>query len=594
MTRKTNWTRALALIMTVALLASTIAGSAFAADNLDEAKASLATVDITQVYNNKTVDYDEHDYRTDGSDVKITYSASLKMTEEMAIYLQVRQMQLMRAEFNVNIDMDLDLLEFVGNPETITVDFTSTFLKPADMAVNGYRYELKSVNNGVFAYAITVPTSWIQEQVKANGEVSVPMELIVLYKDGVAYNYEEAKAYPDAALLYKDFTLSQWMHEIKVSFAEMQVKSDVAATITTSSSTWKTVSATGTVDGVFSYIAEPAETIETMIGYEAAWEQEGRPAGKFITELRFGDDADAVLDQWVSNTVKVLLKRSAKPQKPVDPKPGDEDVPDSPYLNLDDHFAYIIGLPDGMVHPEGTITRAEVATIFFRMLTDEVRNEYWYQTNPYNDVELTDWYNNAISTLTNLGVVNGMPDGGFHPQDNITRAEFATMAVRFFIITEDYQYEGDAFSDIADHWANEYINIAYLLGIINGYPDGSYRPSNVISRAEAMMIVNNTLRRSPCRHGLLPEKEMILWPDNMNKSVWYYAPVQEATNSHAFGYMTDTENHVGHHDFASCEQWTEALPVRDWAAFERAWSDANSAANPGEVVEHKEGVNTLD
>ena len=589
MTRKTNWARALALIMTVALLASSIVSTAFAADTVHEAKDSLATVDITQVYNNKTVGYAEHDYRTDGEEVKITYSATLKMTEEMAIYLQVRQMQLMRAEFNVNVNMDLDLLEFIGNPETVTVDFTSTFLKPADMNVKGYSYKLTGVKDGVFAYQITVPMSWLQAQATKNGKITIPMELIVLYKNGVAYNYEEAKAYPEETLLYQDFTVAQWMHEIKLSFANMQVKKGVAETITTDRNTWKTVVANGTVDGRFAYIAEPAETIETMIGYEEAWKAEGCPAGKYITELCFGEDPEDVLDQWVSNEVKVLLKRSTKPTKPVGPE-----MPDSPYLNLDDHFAYIIGYPDGNVKPLGTITRAEVATIFFRMLTDEIRNEYWCQTNPYNDVDLDDWFNNAVSTLTNLGVVNGYPDGGFHPQANITRAEFATMAVRFFIITEDYQYDSDAFTDIANHWANEYINIAYLLGIINGYPDGTYRPANVINRAEAVTIVNNTLRRSPCASGLLPEDKMIMWPDNMNKKMWYYAAVQEATNSHAYGYLADNVGHEEHHDFAPCEQWTEPLPVRDWAAFEKAWSDANSAANPGEVVEREEGVNTLD
>ena len=116
----------------------------------------------------------------------------------------------------------------------------------------------------------------------------------------------------------------------------------------------------------------------------------------------------------------------------------------------------------------------------------------------------------------------------------------------------------------------------------------------MINRAEAVTIVNNTLRRSPCASGLLPEDKMIMWPDNMNKKMWYYAAVQEATNSHAYGYLADNVGHEEHHDFAPCEQWTEPLPVRDWAAFEKAWSDANSAANPGEVVEHEEGVNTLD
>ena len=226
-----------------------------------------------------------------------------------------------------------------------------------------------------------------------------------------------------------------------------------------------------------------------------------------------------------------------------------------------------------MIHPEGQISRAEVATIFFRMLTDSARNQYWSQDNPYNDVRPGDWYNNAISTLTNMGLLDGYPDGGFHPNASINRAEFAAIAVRFFIITDDVEYKGDAFSDISDSWANEYINMAYLLELITGYPDGTYHPDDPILRAEAMTLVNNTLRRSPVKSGLLPESRMINWPDNADKNKWYYVAVQEATNSHEYKRLSD-----------GTEIWTEQLPVRDWAAFEREWSDASSAKGQGEVA----------
>lgn len=174
----------------------------------------------------------------------------------------------------------------------------------------------------------------------------------------------------------------------------------------------------------------------------------------------------------------------------------------------------MIGDPDGTVQPEGNITRAEVATIFFRMLKDESRNKYWSKTNPYTDVKSIDWYNNAISTLSNMG-------------------------------------------------------------IINGYPDGTFRPNAGITRAEAMTIVNNALRRTPCKEGLLPVSEMITWVDNPS-TVWYYVAVQEATNSHEYTRAS----------MADREFWTERLPVRDWAAFEKAWS----AANPGEVVDGQPGL----
>ena len=248
-----------------------------------------------------------------------------------------------------------------------------------------------------------------------------------------------------------------------------------------------------------------------------------------------------------------------------------------PELNAADHFAYIIGYPDGLVHPELQITRAESTTIFFRMLLEEFREDFWSQVNPYYDVLPDDWYNNAISTMTNAGIVNGYPDGNFYPNDNITRAEFATMAVRFFA-GDDEEITEDAFPDIADHWANYEINLAYAKEIIEGYPDGTFKPDQEITRAEAMTIVNRVLERHPHEDHLL--EDMIVWPDNMDKDMWYYEAVQEATNSHA--YTRDYDNEAKPYEI-----WTELLPVRDWAALEQMWSEYNSSPNPGEVVSSK-------
>ena len=249
----------------------------------------------------------------------------------------------------------------------------------------------------------------------------------------------------------------------------------------------------------------------------------------------------------------------------------DPETPLGPSLNMDDHYAYIIGRDDGKVHPEANISRAEVATIFFRMLTDDSRSQLWRTTNSYPDVEASDWYNNAISTLTYAGTLTGMPDGTFKPDNDITRAEFATIAVRFF----GGNYEGeDLFTDIAGHWANKYINLAATLGLVNGKPDGTFDPDAPITRAEAMAIVNRTLGRYPSADHLMDG--MITWPDNQNTSAWYYADVQEATNSH------DLESITVNNELM--ESWTELLPVRDWAALEREWSSNNSSENPGDVL----------
>ncbi len=243
-----------------------------------------------------------------------------------------------------------------------------------------------------------------------------------------------------------------------------------------------------------------------------------------------------------------------------------------------DHFAYIIGYPDGLVHPEGSITRAETVTIFFRMLTDELREDAWSQVNPYYDVRPESWYNNAISTMCNYGILKGYPDGNFQPNANITRAEFAALAVRFFE-GEGEAGEDDAFPDIKRHWANAEINLAYAKGLIEGYPDGTFRPDQEITRAEAMTIVNRVLERHPHKEHLL--EDMIVWPDNMDETAWYYEAVQEATNSHTFQMKRDDQDQP-------YEIWQELLPVRDWVALEKQWSEHNSAKNPGEVVSSKD------
>ena len=256
-----------------------------------------------------------------------------------------------------------------------------------------------------------------------------------------------------------------------------------------------------------------------------------------------------------------------------------------PSLNTEDHYGYIIGYPvdyyTGLptedqtkkpVKPQGNITRAEVATIYFRMLTDESRNHIWCQDSGYPDVALADWFNNAIATLSNGGIISGYPDGTFDPNGYITRAEFAVIAARFFDM--DYQGE-DLFPDIDGHWAQDYINQAAENGFIEGYPDGTFGPDKYITRAEAVTLVNRTLDRHPDPDHFL--EGMLVWPDNLDTEQWYYADMQEATNSHEYQVKKDAQGN-------EYEVWTKVLPVRDWEAFEKEWSDANSAENPGEVV----------
>ena len=238
------------------------------------------------------------------------------------------------------------------------------------------------------------------------------------------------------------------------------------------------------------------------------------------------------------------------------PKPTVEiEDDDALGLNTTDHFAYIVGYGNGEVRPQNNITRAEVATIFFRLLTDDVRDENLTKTNRYSDVAATAWYNTAVSTLSSMGIITGYPDGTFRPNAAITRAEFAAIAARF-------DSNGDKttakFSDIATHWAKDEISIAYNNGWITGYPDGTFGPQRDITRAETMTLVNRVLNRQPeTEDDLLPN--MVTWTDNADPNAWYYLAVQEATNSHYYKFKTNSKY----------EKWTELRETRDWTQLEK-------------------------
>ena len=244
-------------------------------------------------------------------------------------------------------------------------------------------------------------------------------------------------------------------------------------------------------------------------------------------------------------------KHTPTPSTPTVEIPDD----DALGLNTTDHFAYIVGYGNGEVRPQNNITRAEVATIFFRLLTDDVRDENLTKTNRYSDVAATSWYNTAVSTLSSMGIITGYPDGTFHPNAAITRAEFAAIAARF---DNDGDKTAAKFSDIATHWAKDEISIAYNNGWITGYPDGTFGPQRDITCAETMTLVNRVLNRQPeTEDDLLPN--MTVWTDNANPKAWYYLAVQEATNSHYYEFKTNSQY----------EKWTALRETRDWKAPEQ-------------------------
>ena len=221
-------------------------------------------------------------------------------------------------------------------------------------------------------------------------------------------------------------------------------------------------------------------------------------------------------------------------------------------LNGDDHYAYVVGYSDGAVRPNANISRAEVATIFFRLLKDSVRDGNLLTSNTYTDVPDSYWANTAISTMTGLGYVQGRSTTTFAPQSPITRAEFATICARFDTGTSSGP---QTFTDIKGHWAEKYIQRAAELGWIKGFEDGTFRPNDCITRAQAMTMINRVLNRIPeDASDLLPD--MNVWPD-CNPGDWFYLAVQEATNSHNYK-----------HKAGNYETWISMKQDPDWTRYE--------------------------
>ena len=268
----------------------------------------------------------------------------------------------------------------------------------------------------------------------------------------------------------------------------------------------------------------------------------------------FKPDDKVIVDNIESNDLYAIWTKnsgSGGSHKPTVTIP--DDVPTG--LNGKDHYAYVVGYPDGMVYPQKNITRAEVATIFFRLLEDETREANMTKSNAYNDMKDGAWYTCAVSTLSKMGIIKGYEDGSFKPDASISRAEFAAIAARF---DPDGDKTPATFSDVSSHWAKDEISIAANHGWIKGYEDGSFKPDQKITRAETMTLVNRVLKRLPETKDDL-HKDMKTWPDNQNESAWFYLAVQEATNSHYQKLKKD-----GTH-----ETWESMRETRDWAALEK-------------------------
>ena len=223
--------------------------------------------------------------------------------------------------------------------------------------------------------------------------------------------------------------------------------------------------------------------------------------------------------------------------------------------------------------PGEALTRAELVKALYHMAGCPAV----IQSMPaFTDVKSGD-YISALTWAVGNKLVSGYADNTFRPDAPITRAELTKIAAGFFSDPRVAATYDGRFSDVQGaEWYISYLMTAIKEGLIEGYPDGSFRPNRPITRAETCTIVNRTLGRKPEKDHLLPESDMINWPDNLDRNVWYYAQMQEATNSHDYRW-TSVYSEV-------CEQWTAKLIERDWAALERTWSHANSAPG-GEVMQ---------
>ena len=226
-----------------------------------------------------------------------------------------------------------------------------------------------------------------------------------------------------------------------------------------------------------------------------------------------------------------------EPKEPIEIVEEEVAIP----LNKDDHFAYVVGYPDNTVQPEGNVTREEVAAVFYRLLDANYRETIKTTSNDFPDVGLDRWSSKHIGTLASVGIIVGYPDGTFRPGNSITRAELATIASKFDKLSP---FVDNSFSDITGHWANQYINSAAQKGWVNGYPDGTFKPDQAITRAEFMTLVNNVLERRVQKENILPDAKQ--FPD-LSSNEWYYEEVQEAINSHYYQRATRQDY----------EEWTE-------------------------------------
>lgn len=225
-------------------------------------------------------------------------------------------------------------------------------------------------------------------------------------------------------------------------------------------------------------------------------------------------------------------------QPSTEPTTAPTSQPTAPVLDNEKHIAYIKGYEDGTVRPNNSITRAEVAQIFFNLMTDASKQQFRSTSNTFKDVSSTAWYNEAVSTLARASVLQGYEDGTFLPDKAISRAEMATILTRVQVLNSSLATSPQAaksFPDVAaGSWYYTYVQTASRNGWINGYEDGTFRPDSSITRAETVTMVNRLLSRNPQSLNDMIITGMNVFKDNTDVNAWYFLQIQEAANGHDY------------------------------------------------------------
>ena len=281
--------------------------------------------------------------------------------------------------------------------------------------------------------------------------------------------------------------------------------------------------ATSNRSGIALFRIDENDYRKITVGSELYYQELTAPEGYILNSDKIGIEKRDLTTSQTTAEKKAETVRNYQKNAPAD-------------LNGNDHVAYVHGYTDGTVKPSSNVTRAETAAMLYRLLTESRRNEIQTASNSFSDVSADDWYNESVSTMANGKYITGYPDGTFGGNKNITRAEFVAMLVRFIGV----QNENCSFTDVSrDHWAYGCIATATKAGWIGGYADGTFKPEQPITRAEAMTIINRVLNR-----GVNEKSELMnfrVWPDN-DPSAWYYYEVIEASNEHEYTGSRPSEN----------------------------------------------------